>query len=292
MIKKLCLNCGNEFTVVPKRSRSAKFCTLECKHAIGRANKECLFCGKKFQSQKNKKRKYCSYECANNARKRRVTKICQTCGKEYEVQNYAQASKYCSLKCRDKGFSKTQTGRFRGEKSPNYGGKITKICAYCKNLFEVHPYRRNTANHCSIRCSKLDTSQETRKKIAESIKKLQKENPKIHPNYILAQKGHVTQLERTIQEDLKKRGLHFKRQYRILSYWIDFAFPEVKLAIECDGDRWHSTIKQQSKDWERDQNLCNHGWTVFRLTEQQILDNPEGCLEMVHYMLKRLKEIK
>lgn len=273
MIKKFCLKCGKEFNVAKHRKDSAKFCSKECKHAFGRVNKICLFCGKSFESAKWLNKSFCSRKCLDESKKRRVTKKCQLCGKEYEVQKYLdKTSKYCSFECRNEGVPKGLIGRFRGIKSPSYkGGKIWKTCKHCGKIFKVHQYRKNTANHCSVSCSKLDTSEKTRKQIAESIKKLQKENPKIHPNYILAQKGHVTQIERLVKDELNRRNLTFKIQYHLLSYWIDFAFPEIKLAVECDGKRWHSTKENIIKDNKRDERIRNKGWIVLRLKESEIL---------------------
>lgn len=289
MIKKFCLTCGNVFNVSENRRNSAKFCSRECKHTFSRTNKKCLFCGKPFKTPNHLNRKYCSHKCATKDKRNRIFKICGICGKRYEVQRYAKNSRYCGIDCRNKGISKSLAGRFSGKENPNYKGRIIKTCKYCNKLFEVYPYRKNTANYCSISCSKFDTSDKTRKKIAESVKKLQKENPKIHPNYIMSQKGHITQIEKLIKDELIRKKMHFKFQYMILNYWLDFAFPEIKLAIECDGERWHSTKEQISKDFNRDKQLCKHGWNVLRFNEHQILRNLKGCIQNIQYMVKRLK---
>jgi len=289
MIKKVCLTCGNGFHVPKHRKHSAKFCSVECAHALGRTNRECLFCGKPFTAQKHRDRRYCSKECATNIKKKRVMKPCAICGKEYEVQQYcANTSKYCSIQCRSIGIGKALIGRFKGEKSPTYkGGKITRLCKYCGKKFKVDQYRGNTANHCSTSCSKLGTSEKTRKQIAESIKKLQRENPKLHPNYILAQKGHITQIEKLIKDGLTKRKLSFETQYRILSYWVDFAFPNIKLVVECDGERWHSTKEQLLKDKQKDEKLTNVGWKVLRFREKEILKDSKEVVNKIENFIKK-----
>lgn len=287
MIKKFCLACGNEFLVLPYRKYSAKFCSRKCKHAFNRTNKKCLFCSRLFVTANYLGRRYCSRKCADEAKKKRIAKTCLICGKKYEVQKYAKNSKYCGIECRNKGISKTLIGRFKGEKNPSYKEKIIKICGYCGNEFRIYPYRKNTANYCSIRCSKLDTSKETRKKIAESIKKLQKENPKIHPNYILAQKGHTTQIEKLIKDELIRRRLKFETQYRVLNYWVDFAFPNIKLAVECDGGRWHSTEEQILKDKKRDKILTNMGWIVLRFKEKDIINNTKGVVNKIGELINQ-----
>lgn len=282
MIKRTCLVCGNKFYVPNYRKNSAIFCSRECKYAFGRTNKKCLFCSKSFESVKWLNKEYCSRRCADEAKKKRVIKICKICGEEYEVQTYrVKTSKYCSIKCRNEGVSKNLAFRAKGKKNPNYKGKINKICKHCKKKFKVHPYRLITANYCSIKCSKLDTSEKTRKQIAESIKKLQRENPKIHPNYILAQKGHVTKIEKLIRDELIRRKLAFEIQYRILGYWVDFAFPAIKLAVECDGERWHSTEEQIFRDAKKDERLKNIGWAILRFKGKEILDNTKEVVDKI-----------
>ncbi len=256
----------------------------------GRTNRECLFCGKVFITANHLNSKYCSHRCATENTKKRLLKLCSICSKEYKVQNYNKSSKYCSVKCRNEGVSKTLMGKYKGKKNPNYKGKITKICKYCGKRFGVHSYRLDTANHCSIKCSKLDTSEKTRKQIAESIKKLQRENPKIHPNYILAQKGHVTEIEKLIKEELIKRKLAFKIQYRVLNYWIDFAFPDIKLAVECDGERWHSTKEQISKDKKRDKRLLDQGWIVFRFKGKEIINESNKVVNKIETFVNAQRE--
>ena len=281
MIKKFCLTCGNEFSVSPRREVSAKFCSTGCKYASGRANRECLFCGKHFVSVRSYHRKYCSRKCGSDAKKKRVIKICTVCSKEYEVQEHAKDSTCCSIECRSERLSRSYKGRFIGKENPNYKEKVVKVCKYCGKKFKVHPYRKKTANHCSIRCSKLDLSEESRRKIAVSVRRLQEQNPKIHPNYILAQKGHVTQIEKLVRDALTKCNLSFKMQYNVLSYWIDFAFPSIKLAVECDGERWHSTEEQIAKDKKRDEKLEAEGWTVMRLKEKEVINDVDKVVNKI-----------
>ena len=51
---------------------------------------------------------------------------------------------------------------------------------------------------------------------------------------------------------------------------IDIAFPDLKLAIECDGFTFHGSPEQQEKDEIRDKKLNNLGWIVVRFWEEDI----------------------
>lgn len=80
---------------------------------------------------------------------------------------------------------------------------------------------------------------------------------------------------------LEAHGLLPQGQYSEPPYWIDIAFPAVKLAIECDGDYWHGNKRQQSKDRQKDGYLRRRGWRVLRLTESEIKSNLDECVARV-----------
>ena len=53
-------------------------------------------------------------------------------------------------------------------------------------------------------------------------------------------------------------------------YPVDFAIPALKIAIEADGEVFHSSAKQMAHDNERDSNLAQVGWTTLRFTDTEI----------------------
>ncbi len=274
-MEKICITCGKLFQIVPARRSTAKFCSIKCKLKKHRVERECKFCGKKFEVIKGKmKRKYCSHKCSEEDFRKRILRTCEICGTSFEVQQYAINAKYCSIECKNRGISKKLKGVFVGDKNPSFkGGKIKKKCAYCGKTFEVFYYRNHTAKHCSIQCSKLSTSKETREKIAKSIKRIQEENPTLHPNYILSQRGHETKIEKMVKEELIMRGLTPQTQYKLSPYWLDLAFPERKIAIECDGKYWHSKTEQIRKDSEKEEKIQKMGWVLLRFKEAEILSD-------------------
>lgn len=50
-------------------------------------------------------------------------------------------------------------------------------------------------------------------------------------------------------------------QYPVRRYFVDFGNPVVKVALECDGVKWHD----KQKDEERDKILLDAGWIVYRI---------------------------
>lgn len=97
----------------------------------------------------------------------------------------------------------------------------------------------------------------------------------------------VDQIESPIELALylRLRYLGVHTQYRVGKYRLDFAFPDKKLAVECDGHAYHSTRDQRGRDADRDRELIAQGWTVIRFTGSQIHENPERCADEVKRIL-------
>lgn len=46
-------------------------------------------------------------------------------------------------------------------------------------------------------------------------------------------------------------------------YYLDFAYPHVKLGIEAHSIRWHLGAEKAKKDLKRDRRLKRCGWTML-----------------------------
>jgi len=117
-IKKICINCNEEFEVLPYLKKQ-KFCSQKC---MG-----------KYNSQKN------HYKW-----KEKIKKICLVCGIEFEVSPHKKNRKFCSHECQHK----YQVGK---NCSTYKCGKIKKICLVCNREFEVFPSGKNI-KFCSQEC--------------------------------------------------------------------------------------------------------------------------------------------
>lgn len=60
---------------------------------------------------------------------------------------------------------------------------------------------------------------------------------------------------------LRYEGLRMWPQYPVGRYFLDFADPINRIAVECDGRDWHD----KAKDQRRDAELFDMGWRVFRI---------------------------
>jgi hypothetical protein len=69
---------------------------------------------------------------------------------------------------------------------------------------------------------------------------------------------------------------------------IDFAFPDQRLAIECDGFQVHSERRCFERDCVRLSRLAALGWRVLHVTWKQ-LQNPEEVFQRIAASLQSLK---
>ena len=65
-----------------------------------------------------------------------------------------------------------------------------------------------------------------------------------------------------------------KCQHYVGADRLDFAYPEWRVNIECDGWAFHSTQSDRSRDISRDARLMARGWTVIRFSWYQIIKQP------------------
>jgi very-short-patch-repair endonuclease len=70
-----------------------------------------------------------------------------------------------------------------------------------------------------------------------------------------------TPIENSVWADIRGMGLPFFPQVPALNYFLDFACPFLKIAIECDGKAWHD----HDLDKARDARLAANGWMIFRI---------------------------
>ena len=79
----------------------------------------------------------------------------------------------------------------------------------------------------------------------------------------------LTPIETWLWHDIRAADLVLYPQYPAEGYFIDFANPVAKVAIECDGEAFH---KDQAKDAARDKKLRDAGWHVYRISGKDCRD--------------------
>jgi hypothetical protein len=58
-------------------------------------------------------------------------------------------------------------------------------------------------------------------------------------------------------------------------YRLDFAYPELKLAVEVDGYVWHFSPEHTCRDNNRRNKLTLQGWQILVYTWREVVDEPE-----------------
>jgi very-short-patch-repair endonuclease len=87
-----------------------------------------------------------------------------------------------------------------------------------------------------------------------------------------------------MRQELVRRGLKFEQFFPVRSgFVLDFAFPDKRIGIECDGDLWHPLGNK--RDRFRDWMLRRGGWKVLRFRESEIVNNISECVDKIQTYL-------
>ncbi len=90
----------------------------------------------------------------------------------------------------------------------------------------------------------------------------------------------MSPIESKLYEALRQEGLDPVPQFYIQGYYADFAFPDVRVAVEADG-AVHNEVAHQQHDRKRDWILKRQGWTVKRFHGTTIYHKASNCAYVV-----------
>ena len=139
-------------------------------------------------------------------------------------------------------------------------------------------------------------------------RRLSPRDPATTSRIMSAVRNRGSRAELALAKAMWSAGLRYRKHPRGLPGKPDYVFPSVKVAVFCDGDFWHGrswrlrgfrTWDEQfdriarsdfwrlkiRRNMERDEEvrraLESSGWTVLRIAESEILDDPTKCAETV-----------
>ena len=98
----------------------------------------------------------------------------------------------------------------------------------------------------------------------------------------LLRKGQ-TYTEKIVWMQLRNRQIlayKFRRQYSVDHFVIDFYCPELKLAVELDGNV-HEIPEQRDYDRARQKYLEKFGIKFIRITNEEFLGNPNKAFSKI-----------
>lgn len=210
----------------------------------------------------------------------REERTCEKCSKPFLVKPSSKAGakrRFCSKEC---SFG-MQKGRFVADKSPRWIDRVTIRCEVCGTEFQDRPaaHRRTCSRACAdksferrvtLTCHQCGKPYEKRAKYAKKQKYCSR------ACRTAAMPTANTSIERKVAELLKDvPGVH--AHYPFDSFIVDFAIPDKRLFIECDGSYWHSLPETQRRDLIKDRLATERGWTMLRLGERDINERLDEC---------------
>lgn len=186
--------------------------------------------------------------------------ICKYCGKICKNKN--------SLRCHERQCPENKNRRYisytKGKPAWNRG--LTK---------ENNESVRKQANTLKRRIlsgevipSNLGRPRSEEEKLNLSIKR--REYLKEHPDkipYLLNHSSKESYPEKYFYNVFSsdERFIGFEREYRVNLYSLDFAYPDIKLDIEIDGEQHYVDKNIVKHDIERTNTLLELGWRVLRI---------------------------
>jgi very-short-patch-repair endonuclease len=92
-------------------------------------------------------------------------------------------------------------------------------------------------------------------------------------------RNNSTKAERLLWVRLRQYRPRFTRQLVVGNYIVDLACREAKLAVEVDGGQHAGATA--AYDRRRTNFLKEQGWSVVRLWNNEVEENPDGAAEFV-----------
>jgi len=103
-------------------------------------------------------------------------------------------------------------------------------------------------------------------------------------------RSNMTFCEKIVWVYLRKKqyGYRFLRQYSVDAFVVDFYCPKLKLAVEIDGSV-HNSNEQKEHDIERQNYIEKFGISFVRITNNELLGNPNKAFAKIEEAIKVLR---
>jgi very-short-patch-repair endonuclease len=97
------------------------------------------------------------------------------------------------------------------------------------------------------------------------------------------EKHSESPFEEAVGKALVAQGYKIEQQYPIGGYRLDMVvnYGDKKIALECDGEKWHSSEVQIQNDMERQAILERIGWQFVRIRGSEYYRNPDKAMQRV-----------
>src|SRR3989442_3568117 len=98
----------------------------------------------------------------------------------------------------------------------------------------------------------------------------------------------MSPIEVALYDAMRREGLAPFPQFYIQGYYADFAFPDVRVAVEADGAAYHEGVRHE-QDRKRDWILGRAGWTVKRFHGTTIYHKADNCAYVIRRQVEGLR---
>lgn len=240
----------------------------------------CENCGRSFKATRADNQpvpRCCSRSCYQQSRGA-ILRDCEICGTSFTVIPSRPDSRFCSKPCKGEWMRRTDqhprpiNPHRPPQMEPTEEQRAEVVRLYRENGGSVRPIARSIGvSHAVVTRWLNDAGIETRhtkslpKGYEWSIETLRK-------RAIGKQRAaKLSDDERVILAALNAHGLFPVPLYAVERHNIDFAWPDIKLAVEYNGGGWHNLPQVRANDERKDALLKSLGWTVLwfpRLTKQ------------------------
>lgn len=97
-------------------------------------------------------------------------------------------------------------------------------------------------------------------------------------------------LKKEVCQYLQKEGFRFEQQWKAGAYRIDIvvSYGDNRVAVECDGARYHSSAEKVQEDMERQTILERLGWRFIRIRGTEFYRDKAGTMRAVFHRLEDL----
>jgi very-short-patch-repair endonuclease len=106
-------------------------------------------------------------------------------------------------------------------------------------------------------------------------------------------RNNMTKAEKMLWDKIKGKQIEsckFRRQYSVAQFIIDFYCPELKLAIEIDGES-HFQEDAVKYDQQRQIFIESAGIIFLRFTNNEVFENLNSILEIITEKIRELRTI-
>jgi very-short-patch-repair endonuclease len=158
-------------------------------------------------------------------------------------------------------------------------GKPSK---YKSGLF----FRRTCGEkECVNKIASREQSLETRQKSRESHLRYMKEHPE---NTAWRKSNQLSWPEKIFMNGLYRNSFHkefeIEREKSFFPFFVDFAFLNVKVAVEINGSQ-HNQKERKKSDVKKKKVILKSGWRLYTVTASQVQSNMDDVLaELRHFI--------